>query len=516
MADLSAREIYRFARLAGFSPDQAVTMTAIALAESGGNTNAHNPNGENSRGLWQINLDAHGGWAGGMNLFDPAQNARAAYRVSGGGQDVSPWTVVHGPRPRYLAYKSEALAAAAASGDTGVTGVWTGTEGYGHPLSAGNTGPGTPIGPTGGGESGSLQTFLDAAVRQTGDRYVFGAETGLDNPDPNTFDCSELVQWAAHQAGVEVGDGTWVQYLRLEQQGATISVEQAMKTPGALLFSFPEKPVPGRAYPQSHVAISLGDGRTIEARGRKYGVGSWSAENRFEYAAVIPGLSGGFNPLALGAATATQGGVDTDGDGLTDAMEARLGLSATSVDSDRDNLSDGYEMLRLRTNAAQSDTDGDGISDGMELITRTDPGNPDSDRDGNVDGATSAPDTDGDGITDPLELLLRTDPFAVDADGDGFTDGAEYRARFNPADPASNPLAPPVDPLGPPANPLAPPVDPLGPPADPLAPPVNPLGPSADPLTAPGTPPIGSGPRRPVPPPDPDNWGMDAPDLPAG
>jgi cell wall-associated NlpC family hydrolase len=495
MADLSAREIYRFARLAGFSPDQSVTMTAIALAESGGNTHAHNPHGENSRGLWQINLDAHSSWAGGMDLFDPAQNARAAYRVSQGGLDVSPWTVVHGPRPRYLSYRSEALAAASASGDTGAVGVWTGTEGYGHPLAAGQAGPGAPIGapggPVGGGESSSLQTFLDSALGQTGDRYVFGAETRLDNPNPDTFDCSELVQWAAHQAGVDVGDGTWVQYMQLEKQGATISVEQAMKTPGALLFSFPEKPVPGRAYPQSHVAISLGDGRTIEARGRRYGVGSWSAENRFEYAAVIPGLSGGFNPLAVGATATQGGGVDTDGDGLTDSLEASLGLSATSVDTDRDNLSDGYELLRLRTNAAQSDTDGDAISDGMELITRTDPGNPDSDLYGNVDGATSAPDTDGDAITDPLEVLLRTDPFALDSDGDGFTDGAEYQAQFNPADPANNPLAPPA----------------------------NPLGPSADPLAAPGTPPtaaIGSGSTRPTPPPDPDGWGMDAPDLPAG
>ena len=45
MPVLSAREIYRVARLAGFSPDQAATMTAVALAESGGNTAAHNPNG---------------------------------------------------------------------------------------------------------------------------------------------------------------------------------------------------------------------------------------------------------------------------------------------------------------------------------------------------------------------------------------------------------------------------------------------------------------------------------------
>jgi hypothetical protein len=73
-------DIYTFARWAGFSRDQATTMTAIALAESGGNSNAHNSSGEDSRGLWQINLDAHGSWAGTMNLFDPVQNAQAAFR----------------------------------------------------------------------------------------------------------------------------------------------------------------------------------------------------------------------------------------------------------------------------------------------------------------------------------------------------------------------------------------------------------------------------------------------------
>jgi Lysozyme like domain len=39
-----------------FSPDQAATMTAIALAESGGNSGSHNPHGEDSKGLWQINV----------------------------------------------------------------------------------------------------------------------------------------------------------------------------------------------------------------------------------------------------------------------------------------------------------------------------------------------------------------------------------------------------------------------------------------------------------------------------
>ena len=80
----------------------ANTMAAVALAESGGCRYAlHGPKdlrpfalctytystGENSVGLWQINLMAHRAYSVGA-MFDPVQNARAAvtiYRDSGPG-----------------------------------------------------------------------------------------------------------------------------------------------------------------------------------------------------------------------------------------------------------------------------------------------------------------------------------------------------------------------------------------------------------------------------------------------
>lgn len=134
MTRYTARQIYTFAVEAGFTPDQAVTMTAIALAESGGRADAHNPRGEDSRGLWQINVQAHPQFAQ-QDLYDPRENARAAYQVSSRGTDVSPWTVTHrGPEARYLRFRKEAQAA----GDSPGLGVWTGTPGYGRRLSAGN------------------------------------------------------------------------------------------------------------------------------------------------------------------------------------------------------------------------------------------------------------------------------------------------------------------------------------------------------------------------------------------
>lgn len=116
--------------------------------------------------------------------------------------------------------------------------------------------------------------FLEHALSQAGDPYVFGVEVQLQDPDPPAFDCSELVQWAAAQAGLQVPDGSQAQ----REFVRPMSVQQALRTPGALLFR------PG------HVAISLGDGRSIEARGRRYGVGVFTAEHRFDAAGWLPGL----------------------------------------------------------------------------------------------------------------------------------------------------------------------------------------------------------------------------------
>lgn len=74
-------------------------------------------------------------------------------------------------------------------------------------------------------------------------------------------------------------DGSANQRAYVQQKGTQMSVADAIRTPGALLFR------PG------HVAISLGDGRTIEARGRAYGVGIFNAQGRFTSAGMIPGMS---------------------------------------------------------------------------------------------------------------------------------------------------------------------------------------------------------------------------------
>lgn len=72
------------------SPSALNIAVKVAEAESGGNTDAHNPYGEDSRGLWQINVAAHGSPWG--NLYDPVTNARAMCDISGGGTHWGDWT----------------------------------------------------------------------------------------------------------------------------------------------------------------------------------------------------------------------------------------------------------------------------------------------------------------------------------------------------------------------------------------------------------------------------------------
>ena len=112
--------------------------------------------------------------------------------------------------------------------------------------------------------------FLTSALSQQGKPYVWGATASPTDASPAAFDCSELTKWAAARSGVTIPDGAAHQYVWLKQQGDTMTVQQALQTPGALLFHFASEPQPGLAGepPVADVAISLGNGLTIEAKGK--------------------------------------------------------------------------------------------------------------------------------------------------------------------------------------------------------------------------------------------------------
>ncbi|MGB0653545.1 MAG: hypothetical protein ACPGQL_10135 [Thermoplasmatota archaeon] len=124
---------------------------------------------------------------------------------------------------------------------------------------------------------------------------------------------------------------------------------------------------------------------------------------------------------------------DSDDDGLADGYEEAIGTDPLDTDSDDDGYGDGIED-RLGTdpldaNSAPSDRDGDGLPDDLEAAGGTDPDAADSDGDG-VDDCQD--DQDDDGLTDCEEAALGTDPRDRDTDGDGTSDGAERDAGTDP------------------------------------------------------------------------------------
>lgn len=70
---------------------------------------------------------------------------------------------------------------------------------------------------------------------------------------------------------------------------------------------------------------------------------------------------------------------DSDGDGLSDEEELRLGTDPNNPDSDGDGLLDGEEVNKYKTDPLNADTDGGGINDGIEVRNGTNPLDPDDD-----------------------------------------------------------------------------------------------------------------------------------------
>lgn len=102
MTTLSPAQIYTLARNAGLAPAAATTATAVALAESGGRSDAMGDVGLEdgtwgpSVGLWQIrSVKAQTGTGqtrDASRLTDPAFNAASMAAISGTGGNFGPWT----------------------------------------------------------------------------------------------------------------------------------------------------------------------------------------------------------------------------------------------------------------------------------------------------------------------------------------------------------------------------------------------------------------------------------------
>lgn len=149
--------------------------------------------------------------------------------------------------------------------------------------------------------------------------------------------------------------------------------------------------------------------------------------------------------------------VDSDGDGMKDSWETTHGLNPNSAsDAGLDPDGDGLANLReyvAKTSPLTADSDGDGINDGAELNTHyTDPTQADSDRDGLSDGQELSQyrtnplniDSDNDRLIDSLEIQIGANPSIADTDGDGARDINEYKMGTDPTNPNQRPASWPL------------------------------------------------------------------------
>jgi len=124
MSQLNPQQIATLLRQQGLPEDKISTMTAIAMAESGGRAKAFNPTGlDKSYGLFQVNM--YGGLGPARmkqfglqreeQLFDPETNVKAAKQILGS-QGLGAWSVYKsGKYKEFLPQAQKAAQAAQAA-----------------------------------------------------------------------------------------------------------------------------------------------------------------------------------------------------------------------------------------------------------------------------------------------------------------------------------------------------------------------------------------------------------------
>jgi cell wall-associated NlpC family hydrolase len=183
--------------------------------------------------------------------------------------------------------------------------------------------------------TGTFSSFLEKALSRKGAKYMFG-DGRSSNPKQAYFDCSGLVYWASSQSGYKPpngwGDLTAVgMYDLISSSGTTMTVEEAMATKGALLFS--DNPDTNKRV--DHVAISLGDGTTMEAKSKDANVGVFPKRSGWDYAGTLPGMKTG-DPMSPSRGGSGDSGTYVGGSTITIAPQIYIqSTGSNSTDAHR-------------------------------------------------------------------------------------------------------------------------------------------------------------------------------------
>lgn len=139
--------------------------------------------------------------------------------------------------------------------------------------------------------------IVELGLQHQGERYQLGVIAPKNLKDyAGPWDCAEFASWLIYQVsqqlygcannagdpmGADAYSGFWAR--DAEKLGIKISVEEAQKTPGAVVLRMATKSIIG------HAVISLGDGRTVEAHSTKTGVIVSNLQGRrWDFGVLVP------------------------------------------------------------------------------------------------------------------------------------------------------------------------------------------------------------------------------------
>lgn len=134
--------------------------------------------------------------------------------------------------------------------------------------------------------SGGADRAIAYGKTLTGKPYVYGG--GHPNPKNGGYDCSGFVSVSVHAGGSKLNGTAKTLLAQCKTAGSVISVADALKTRGALLFDIGG----GAGASRNHVAMSLGNDSTLEARSTKSGIGvfDYASKQGWTHGALVPGF----------------------------------------------------------------------------------------------------------------------------------------------------------------------------------------------------------------------------------